>query len=45
MAEVIWMPGALEDIDAIASYIALDSPVLARQQVLRILSAEELLVS
>ncbi|MBL7955019.1 MAG: type II toxin-antitoxin system RelE/ParE family toxin [Flavobacteriales bacterium] len=44
MAEVIWMPGALEDIDAIASYIALDSTVRARQQVLRILSAEELLV-
>lgn len=45
MAEVIWMPGALEDIDAIASYIALDSSVRARQQVLRILSAEELLES
>lgn len=43
MAEVIWTPGALEDIDAIASYIALDSAVRARQQVLRILSAEELL--
>lgn len=26
MAEVIWMPGALNDIDAIAAYIALDPP-------------------
>jgi|JI10StandDraft_1071094.scaffolds.fasta_scaffold1313816_3 toxin ParE1/3/4 len=44
MAEVIWTPGALEDIDAIASYIALDSSARAKQQVMRILSAEELLV-
>ena len=43
MAEVVWTPGALEDIDAIASYIALDSSFHAGQQVLRILSAEALI--
>lgn len=43
MAEVIWMPGALSDIDAIAAYIALDSPFHAGQQVLRILASEDLI--
>ena len=43
MAEVIWMPGALNDIDAIAAYIALDSPFRAGQQVLRILDVEQLI--
>ena len=43
MAEVIWMPGALKDIDAVAAYIALDSSFRAGQQVLRILSAEILI--
>jgi plasmid stabilization system protein ParE len=43
MVEVIWMPGALIDIDAIAAYIALDSPFRAGQQVLRILAVEELI--
>lgn len=43
MAEVIWTPGSLEDIDAIAAYIALDSSVRAGQQVERILSAEMLI--
>ncbi len=37
------MPGAVNDIDAIAAYIALDSPFRAGQQVLRILSMEELI--
>ncbi len=43
MAEVIRTPGSLEDIDAIAAYIALDSSVRAGQQVERILSAEVLI--
>ncbi len=43
MVEVNWMPGALEDIEAIAAYIALDSSVRAGQQVERILSAEVLI--
>lgn len=42
MVEVTWMPGALNGIDAIAAYIALDSPFRAGQQVLRILAVEEL---
>ena len=44
MAEVVWTPGALNDIEAIASYIALDSAFHAGRQVLRILSTEDLLV-
>ncbi|MBL0129626.1 MAG: type II toxin-antitoxin system RelE/ParE family toxin [Flavobacteriales bacterium] len=43
MAQVIWTPGALSDINDIASYIALDSSFHAGQQVLRILSAEDLI--
>lgn len=43
MVEVKWMPGALDDMEAIASYIALDSSVRAGQQVERILSAEMLI--
>jgi toxin ParE1/3/4 len=43
MAQVIWMPGALADINEIASYIALDSAFHAGQQVERILSTEALI--
>ena len=43
MAEVVWTPGALGEINDIASYIALDSFFRAGQQVVRILGAEELL--
>ncbi|HEX2618336.1 MAG TPA: type II toxin-antitoxin system RelE/ParE family toxin [Flavobacteriales bacterium] len=43
MAEVSWTSGALEDIDAIAAYIALDSTFRAGQQVSRILAVEALL--
>lgn len=36
MAEVIWTIPALQDLDAIADYIALDNPEAARQLVRRI---------
>lgn len=31
MAEVVWTEPALQDLDAIAEYIALDTPAAARQ--------------
>src|ERR1044072_2487619 len=36
MAEVIWAEPALNDLDAIADYIALDNPEAARQLVQKI---------
>jgi toxin ParE1/3/4 len=36
MAEVIWAEPALNDLDAIADYIALDSPDVARRLVQKI---------
>lgn len=36
MAEVIWAESALNDLDAIADYIALDNPEAARQLVQKI---------
>jgi plasmid stabilization system protein ParE len=36
MAEIIWTEPALNDLDAIADYIALDNPVAARQLVQRV---------
>lgn len=36
MAEVIWTEPALNDLDAIADYIALDNPQAARQLVQRV---------
>jgi toxin ParE1/3/4 len=36
MAEVIWTEPALNDLDAIADYVALDNPVAARELVQRI---------
>jgi len=37
MAEVIWAEPALNDLDAIADYIALDNPETARRLVQKIL--------
>jgi toxin ParE1/3/4 len=36
MAEVIWTEPALNDLDAIADYVALDNPVAARELIQRI---------
>ena len=36
MAEVIWTEPALQELDAIAEYIALDNPAAARQLVLEV---------
>lgn len=36
MAEVIWTEPALNDLDAIADYIALDNPLAARELVQRV---------
>lgn len=36
MVEVVWTEPALNDLDAIADYIALDNPEAARQLVQRI---------
>ena len=36
MAEVIWTESALQELDAIAEYIALDNPAAARQLVLEV---------
>jgi addiction module RelE/StbE family toxin len=36
MAEIIWTEPALQDLDAIADYIALDNPKAARQLVQRV---------
>jgi toxin ParE1/3/4 len=33
MAEIIWAEPAIQDLDAIADYIALDNPMAARQMV------------
>ena len=39
MAKVIWSPKALDQVDAIAEYIANDSPFYAKQVVTRIIEA------
>ena len=36
MAELIWTESALQDLDAIADYIALDNPLAARRLVERV---------
>ena len=36
MAELIWTEPALQDLDAIADYIALDKPLAARELVARV---------
>jgi plasmid stabilization system protein ParE len=45
MAEVVWTEPALNDLDAIADYIALDNPVAARELVQRIFKHVEQLTS
>ena len=45
MAQVIWAESALNDLDAIADYIALDNPVAASELVRRIFAhVDQLLV-
>ena len=39
MAKVIWADPAIQDLDAIADYIALDKPEAARRLVQRVLTA------
>jgi toxin ParE1/3/4 len=39
MAEIVWADPAIQDLDAIADYIALDNPVAARQLVQRVFAA------
>ena len=43
MAEVIWAEPALNDLDAIADYIALDNPEAARRLVQKIFERVDLL--
>jgi len=45
MAEVIWTEPALNDLDAIADYIALDDPAAARELVQRVFKHVEQLIS
>ena len=45
MAEVIWTEPALNDLDAIADYIALDDPTAARELVQRIFKHVEQLIA
>jgi toxin ParE1/3/4 len=45
MAEVIWTEPALNDLDAIADYIALDKPDAARDLVQRIFKHVEQLIA
>ncbi|MFN0137367.1 MAG: type II toxin-antitoxin system RelE/ParE family toxin [Phycisphaerae bacterium] len=37
--EVTWLPGAIDDLDAIAAYIAVDSPAHAAAVVTRMLAS------
>ncbi len=41
MAEIIWAEPAIQDLDAIADYIALDNPSAARQLVREVVAAVE----
>ncbi len=43
MAKIIWAEPAIQDLDAIADYIALDKPVAARQQVQQVFAAVRML--
>jgi addiction module RelE/StbE family toxin len=45
MAEVIWTEPALNDLDSIADYIALDNPTAARELVQRIFKHIDQLVT
>lgn len=44
MAEIIWSEPALSDLEAIADYVALESPVAASELVKRVLGHVEQLV-
>ena len=41
MAEIVWAESALEDLDAIADYIAFENPAAARRLVQRVFSKVE----
>jgi toxin ParE1/3/4 len=43
MAKVIWTAGALQDLDEIADYIAVDNPDAANRLVMRVFAKAELL--
>jgi toxin ParE1/3/4 len=43
MAKVIWADSAIQDLDAIADYIALDKPAAAHQLVQQVLKVVEVL--
>ena len=45
MAELIWTEPALQDLDVIADYIALDNPVAAQRLVQKVFSSVEILQS
>ncbi len=45
MVEIVWTEPALNDLDTIADYIALDKPVAARQLVRRIFARVEQLTT
>lgn len=45
MARVIWAEPALQDLDAIADYIALDNPNAAKKLVKRVFEKVDLLVN
>jgi len=45
MAEVIWTEPALNDLDAIADYVALDDPAAARELVQRVFKHVEHLIA
>jgi toxin ParE1/3/4 len=45
MVEVVWTEPALNDLDAIADYIALDKPAAARELVQRIFSHVDQLIA
>jgi len=45
MAEIIWTEPALNDLDAIADYIALDNPDAARELVQRVFRHVEQLIA
>ena len=45
MAEVIWTEPALNDLDTIADYIALDNPAAARELVQRVFRHVEQLIA
>jgi toxin ParE1/3/4 len=45
MAEVIWTESALNDLDTIADYIALDNPAVARELVQRVFRHVEQLIA